>query len=56
MFPKIGPSEGKGIINFYGRGFRDDYDLSDIGCKIGDSIGKGKVITANHIKCVVEEM
>jgi hypothetical protein len=56
MFPHIGPSEGKGIINFYGVNFRDDFELADIGCKIGDAIGKGKVIAPNHIKCIVEEM
>ena len=25
VFPKIGPSEGRGVVNFYGKGFRDDY-------------------------------
>ena len=44
MFPHIGPSEGKGIIYFYGKGFRDDFSLADVGCKIGDAIGKGKVV------------
>ncbi len=44
MYPHIGPSEGKGIIYFYGRNFRDDFELADVGCKIGDAVGKGKVI------------
>jgi hypothetical protein len=44
MYPHIGPSEGRGIVNFYGRNFRDDFALADIGCKIGDAVGKGKVI------------
>ena len=56
MYPRIGPSEGRGIVNFYGKGFRDDYDLADIGCKIGDSVGKGKVVAPNHIRCTIEEM
>jgi len=30
--------------------------LADIGCKVGDSIGKGKVINPTTIKCSVEEM
>jgi hypothetical protein len=51
MFPKIGPSEGKGAIYFYGRNFRDDYQLADVGCKIGDSIGKGKVVNPTTIRC-----
>ena len=28
----------------YGRLFRDDYELVDIGCKIGDAVGKGKLV------------
>lgn len=56
MFPHIGPSEGKGVIFFYGHGFRDDFALADVGCKIGDSIGKGKVVNQNTVKCTVEEM
>jgi hypothetical protein len=54
MFPHTGPSEGKGVINFYGSGFRDDYQLADIGCKIGEAVGKGKVISPTHIRCVVD--
>lgn len=56
MYPRVGPSEGRGIIYFYGTGFRDDYSLSDVGCKIGEAVGKGKVINSNTIKCTVEEM
>lgn len=56
MFPHVGPSEGRGIINFYGRNFRDDFNLADIGCKIGDAVGKGKVVNHNTIRCTVDEM
>lgn len=28
IFPKQGPNEGVGIINFYGKGFRADYSLA----------------------------
>lgn len=56
MTPHIGPSEGKGIIYFYGRNFREDFTLAEIGCKIGDAIGKGKVVSPNTMKCTVEEM
>ena len=45
-----------GIINFYGSGFRDDYNLEDLACKIGDSVGKAVYITSQHVKCVVEDM
>jgi len=30
--------------------------LADVGCKVGDSVGKGKVINANTINCTVEDM
>ena len=56
MFPHIGPSEGRGVIYFYGKNFRDDYSLADVGCKIGEAIGKGKVVNSNTIKCTIEEM
>lgn len=38
MSPKNGPAEGRGIIYFYGNKF-DDFKGSQIGCKIGDSVG-----------------
>lgn len=56
MTPHTGPSEGKGVIYFYGRNFREDFALADIGCKIGDSIGKGHVVSPTALKCTVEEM
>jgi len=56
MTPHTGPSEGKGVIYFYGRNFRQDFQLADVGCKIGDAIGKGVVLNPTTIKCTVEEM
>ena len=56
MYPHTGPSEGHGAIFFYGKNFREDYPLAEVGCKIGDSIGKGRVLNSNTIKCVVDEM
>jgi hypothetical protein len=47
---------GVGIISFYGSGFRNDYGLVDMACKVGDSIGKAVYISDKHIKCVVEDM
>ena len=47
---------GVGVINFYGDGFRDDYNLVDLGCKIGDSIGKAVMVSTKHVKCIVEDM
>ena len=57
MYPHIGPSEGKGIIYFYGKNFRDDFELADVGCQIGDAVGKGKVINSGAaVKCVIEDI
>jgi hypothetical protein len=54
--PKQGPSEGHGEIHIYGDNFRDDFALADIGCMIGESKGKGKVLSSDEIVCIVEEM
>jgi IPT/TIG domain len=56
MYPKIGPAEGHGVIQFYGSGFREDFQLADIGCKVGEAIGKGKVVDPHTINCTIEEM
>jgi hypothetical protein len=37
--PKNGPASGMGVINFYGEGFRADYPLAELGCKIGEATG-----------------
>lgn len=56
MYPHIGPSEGKGIVYFYGQKFRDDFELANVGCKIGDVISKGTVINGGTtIKCIIDE-
>ena len=47
---------GVGVINFYGDGFRDDYNLIDLGCKIGDSIGKAFYVSPKQLKCIVEDI
>lgn len=56
MTPHRGPSEGNGTLYFYGTGFRDDFALADIGCKVGDGVGKGVVVSPTMIRCTVEEM
>lgn len=56
IYPKTGPSEGRGVIQIFGSNFREDFLLADVGCKIGESIGRGKVIDKNTINCTVEEM
>ena len=54
--PKKGPSRGVGIINFYGSGFRADYPLAELGCKLGDAKGKAYYVNPRQVKCVVEDI
>lgn len=54
--PRQGPADGEGVINFYGHGFRDDFKHHEVGCKVGEAIGRGTVVSSSEIRCVVEEM
>jgi len=45
IYPKTGPAQGIGIINFYGSGFRSDFPLANLGCKIGNSTGMAVLIS-----------
>lgn len=47
IHPKSGPAHGVGVINFYGSGFRSDYALVDLECKIGNNIGVAVFISKN---------
>ncbi len=46
IFPKMGPNIGTGVINFYGNGFRDDYNLVSLGCRVGDSVGAAVFVSS----------
>jgi hypothetical protein len=54
--PKRGPGRGMGIINFYGEGFRADYQLASLSCKVGNSIGYAAFVSTKLVRCVVEDM
>jgi hypothetical protein len=54
--PKMGPSEGVGVVNVYGDNFRADYPLAELGCKIGSAKGKAYYVSERQVKCVVEDM
>lgn len=56
IFPNRGPATGSGIINFYGKDFRDDFPLAKVACKFGNSIGKAEVVNEGQIRCIVENM
>jgi len=46
IYPKQGPAQGVGIINFYGKDFRNDYGLAKLGCRIGDSFGTAEFVSS----------
>ena len=56
IFPRRGPAQGIGIVNFYGSGFRANFPNAELGCKIGNSIGHAVFISDTQIRCVVEDI
>jgi len=54
IYPRYGPWEGSGIIYMYGTKFRDDFANSELGCKIGESVGKASLIDQSTMRCTVE--
>lgn len=54
--PKQGPARGVGVINFYGSGFRADFPLAELGCKVGKSKGQAYYVNKNQIRCVIEDI
>ena len=56
IHPKTGPAHGVGVVNFYGSGFRADFGLADLECKIGENIGVAVFVSHTQIRCVVEDM
>jgi len=51
IFPKTGPSKGNALIKVFGKGFRNDFPGVNLGCKIGDSYGKGEYINDKEMNC-----
>ena len=56
IFPRNGPAIGLGVINFYGKGFRADFPLAKLGCKIGESYGTAIFVSDTQLRCVVEDI
>ena len=54
--PRIGPSEGEGVIYIYGKDFTSDFPYADPGCRVGNSVGKAEILSSGEMKCTVEEM
>lgn len=51
--PIIGPNEGRGSIYFVGKDFREDFENSKLGCRIGNILGKADLIDSETIRCTV---
>ena len=51
--PLIGPQEGRGAIYFIGKDFRDDFENSKLGCRIGNTLGHAQLIDSETIRCTI---
>jgi len=51
--PLVGPQEGRGAIYFIGRNFRNDFENSALGCRIGNVLGTATLIDAETIRCEI---
>jgi hypothetical protein len=51
--PLIAPNDGAGAIYVIGRGFRDDFENSKLGCRIGNTLAKAQLLDSNTIRCTV---
>lgn len=56
LTPHNGPAEGRGIIHFFGTGFRDDFTGAELGCKVGESIGSATMVNEGEIRCTVKDI
>ncbi len=52
IYPRTGPTKGKGLIKVFGKKFKNNFAGANLGCKIGNSYGKGEFIDKNQINCV----
>lgn len=53
--PLIAPNDGKGAIYVIGRGFRDDFENSKLGCRIGNTLAQAQLLDANTIRCTINQ-
>jgi len=51
IYPKYGPSKGRGIIKVFGENFKDDFENAEPVCKIGKIKGKSQIININEVNC-----
>jgi len=53
--PLIAPNDGKGAIYVIGRGFRDDFENSKLGCRIGNTLAHAQLLDSNTIRCTINQ-
>lgn len=51
IYPKFGPSKGKGIVKVFGDYFKDNFKNANPMCKIGNIRGKSNIINKNELNC-----
>ncbi|MCP3686030.1 MAG: hypothetical protein GY861_25575 [bacterium] len=56
IFPRTGPSKGKGLVKIFGKGFRNDFPGVNLGCKVGDAYGVGTFISTEQINCIFPKL
>jgi len=54
--PSHGPATGGSIIAIYGKGFRSDFEVSNLTCAVGPFVGSAKLMDANTIHCITPDM
>ena len=54
--PGHGPASGGSIIALYGKGFRSDFEVSNLTCSIGPFIGTAVLVDANTVHCITPVM
>lgn len=55
MTPLLIPNEGRAEIYISGKGFRTDFKGSKLGCRIGNELGKARIIDSETIKCTIKK-
>lgn len=56
IFPKYGPSKGKGIVKVFGDNFKEDFKNAKPSCKIGNVKGKAKIKSIGELDCEFERI
>ena len=56
IYPRTGPSKGNALVRVFGEGFRNNFAGVNLGCKIGNSYGKGEFVSKSEIKCLFPQI